>query len=932
MLLREFLSSDNNKIIITDTVSNVNKLVRDISKKTGKSISQYYPLPISRIANELIGAYNAITNPDRTYGMAEQGMLDMIMAMMLKNGEYTFLPTESKGMPISKEILRVINQIRMNKVTPEFMASTDIKIKELKQIISDYETKLLYTECYDYCLLLREAVAILKKLSLEENTVAKTLYLLPLFKGAVAGTFLTNELSALENEFMGLLKECTGMDIDAITNNESDCEISFFRSYGEANEVKKVLDEIIDNNIPFGDVAIMYPSAIYEGHLSSQCGSRGIKYAFTKGIPALNTDIIQFLISMIDFAESDYSYELIEDLIKNSIFRLSGVRKSFRTINDYGIGWKIDRYESFFKSYDALPDDHKHKDDKLIAYVGFLKKLIGIFKSTTCSGIYAGMLSVAFEYTYDADTYRIQLSDTLKNQVKVYKTFDTEIGTNLNDNLNTIRDFLESLRLSDAESSGSISIIPYGRYYTIDRNHLYVLGMSSENVEKTPTESPVLSDEELRTYITGNIDFALLRNAKRRKAFMSTLKSGVSNVTMSYSSYDSVSLLTNSPSILYLDMLEAKGIDIKNIQTVSFDVINDAIQVSANDYTDYYKLDDISPEEYAHEVPWMSSTSLQALLACPLKYYYKKIRNIPDVEFKNRTAGGWLLPYQKGNLVHHTLDRYVKAAIIDENFVKRNTTSIDMKLVDEIFEDEVEQLKLEQPYPSLDIVDDEANECYQVIIAFITALHEELNNSPENKQVINSEIDFSKHDYAGGEELEIDDAKLDCTYHILLNGSVDRMDGYIDEDNNLVLEIYDYKTGSIATKQTEIAEGIQVQHYIYAIAMLKWADEHRADLNKLFGVTFKEIKIGRVAYVFPFLDSESIDVTITVTENAEITLPKSSDEMLMLVEGRLQHDVPLKNVVGIMTDIAKDRIAEAVQLKEDHCKYCNYKNICRAYI
>lgn len=932
MLLREFLSSDNNKIIITDTVSNVNKLVRDTNKKTGNSISQYYPLPISRIANELIGAYNAIANPSKVRGIAEQGMLDMIMAMMLKQGEYTFLPTESKGMPISKEILSIINQIRMNNVTPEYVSSTDIKITELKQIITDYEAKLDETGYYDYCTLLREAVAILKKLSSEDNTKDKTLYLLPLFKGAVAGTFLTNDLSALEGEFIELLKSCTGLKIEAISPNEEDCKLSFIRSYGEANEVKKVLDEIVDKNIPFGDVAIMYPSALYEGHLSSQCGSRGINYAFTKGIPALNTDIIQLLISMIDFAESDYSYELIEDIIKNSIFRLSKARRSFRSINDYGIGWKLDRYEAFFKTYDALPDTDRHKSEENDAFTGFLKKLIGIFKNTTCSGIYLEMLNVAFEYTYDGDDYRILLSDTLKNQVKVYKTFDTEIGTNLSDNLSTIRDFLESLRLSDTESSDSISIIPYGRYYWVDRSNLYVLGMSSENVEKTPTESPVLSDEELRTYITGNIDYALLRNAKRRKAFMSTLKSGVSNVTMSYSSYDSVSLLTNSPSILLLDMLEVSGMELKDIPTVSFDVINDAVEVDTNEYTDYYKQDDITLTAYKHKVPEMSSTSLQSLLSCPLAYYYKKIRHIPDVEFKDRDASGWLLPFQKGNLVHHTLDRYVCDAIIDENFVKKNTTSINTQLVDTIFADEVEMLKAEQPYPSIDIVEDEADECYQVIIAFITALHEELNNSPEKKQIINSEIHFEGYDYAGGQILDIDGNTNNCTYHLLLNGSVDRMDGYIDSDNNLILEIYDYKTGSIDRKQKEIVEGKQVQHFIYAIAMLDWADKHRAELERIFGTTIKNIKIGKVAYIFPFLDGDAIDVTDTVADLKKITLPVGADNMLMLTEGRLQNGVSIKDVVSMMTDMANDYIMEAIENKDDHCKYCNYRNICRAHI
>lgn len=932
MLLRDFLSSDNNKIIITDTVSNVNKLVRDINKKTGKSISRYYPLPLSRIANELVGAYNAIVNPDKVRGMAEQGMLEMIMAMMLKQGEYTFLPAESKGMPISKEILRVINQIRMNETTSDFEFSKDSKITELKQIIRSYETKLDEIGCYDYCLLLRDAVVILKKLSKEENTIDKTLYLLPLFKTAVAGTFFTDGLSALENEFSELLKSCTGMDMEAIVIDEEACNFSFFRSYGEANEVRKVLDEIIDQNIPFGDVAIMYPSAIYEGYLSSQCGNKGIKYAFTRGISALNTDIIQFLVSMIDFAESDYSYELIEDLVKNSIFRLSGARKSFRSINDYGICWKIDRYESFFMTYDALPDTDKNKEEKLIAFVEFLKKLIEIFKNTTCSGIYAGMLSVAFEYTYTADPYRIQFSEVLKNQVKVYKTFDTEIGTNLKDNLNTIRDFLESLRLSDAESSDSISIIPYGRYYTIDRNHLYVLGMSGENVEKTPMESPVLSDEELRTYIDGDVDFALLRNIKRRKAFINTLKSGVSNVTMSYSSYDTVALLSNSPAILFLDMLEKAETELKNLPTVGYDVISNAISINADDFKDYYKRDDIATEEYMHEIPWMSSTSLQTLLACPLRYYYKKIMHIPDDEFQNRDASGWLLPFQKGNLVHHTLDRYVKDAIIDERFVKKNTTSIDTKLLDAIFEDEIERLKLEQPYPSLDIVEYEADECYQAIVEIITALHDELNNSPNKKQVISSEIYFEQHDYAGGSEQEIDDKKLDCTYHILLNGSVDRMDGYIDENDNLILEIYDYKTGGISTKQKEIEEEKQIQHYVYAIAMLDWADKHRMELNKLFGVNFKDIRIGKVVYVFPFDDLSIIDVTASVTENDQITLPQSADGMLMLTEGCLQHNIGLKDVVAMMTDVAKERIRTASENKDDHCKYCNYKNICRAYL
>ena len=94
-------------------------------------------------------------------------------------------------------------------------------------------------------------------------------------------------------------------------------------------------------------VMLLYPNGIYENLLRGKLDAAGFSYAFPCGTHAASEDYICFLLSMIDFAESDYDYRNLEKLITNPVCKLPGKYRSYRKVLREGIGWGKDRYLFF---------------------------------------------------------------------------------------------------------------------------------------------------------------------------------------------------------------------------------------------------------------------------------------------------------------------------------------------------------------------------------------------------------------------------------------------------------------------------------------------------------------------------------------------------------------------------------------------------------
>ena len=91
------------------------------------------------------------------------------------------------------------------------------------------------------------------------------------------------------------------------------------------------------------------------------------------------------------------------------------------------------------------------------------------------------------------------------------------------------------------------------------------------------------------------------------------------------------------------------------------------------------------------------------------------------------------------------------------------------------------------------------------------------------------------------------------TYSMPIDGSIDRLDGYMD-GNILKLRIVDYKTGRLESKREEVSLGIQIQHYMYAMAAIDYlkSDKGKDRLNQIFGSVPSEYEFESICYAFPY--------------------------------------------------------------------------------
>jgi ATP-dependent helicase/DNAse subunit B len=949
------------RLLITDRVSNINRLIRRGNRYNNEDMVDCHVLSITQVAQELVYAYSALYEPGVNYRFISPAMSAMIMQVILGNTETEYIPKSSKCNKTAAEILRIFDQIRLNYATPEFEQGTEPRLSELRSLMKQYEERLSEKNELDYPALIDKAIACIKDIAAKANIAGNLPFFLPkLNDKAEVSCLFFSELFAKEKEFVSTLEtvfeSAYGKKFNDITNDGSSTageNYHFFESYGAANEVRYVAEKIENNKKSFGDVIVIYASDVYENLLRAEFESRGIKYTFPNGIHASSENYIALMLDMIAFVKEDYSYEALDKVIKNPIFNLKGAARSYRKILQEGIGWGKSRYVDFIKRFNERPaseedltQDKKERNEELSAFARFLNDLISVFEEKSseksCQQIFEGLVKVANSYSYKADACRIAMSQSLKGQARVFS-----LASNVNDidgKLQLIIDFLGELRYETGERPDAVMVVPYGSAHITDRKAMFVLGLSNDNIAPTRAESPVFTDEQLRRYAKGHVLDSTMRNALSREAFEKTLSFFEGDdVYLGYSDYDTVGLLDNSPSILYSDLLAKAGKSESDIEKVGYSLIKGAVKVSAKDTYDAYLPAGNKPEDDAETTSadgadkkensdtmtpaYFSASSIQTLLYCPLQYYYRKIRRIPDIQYVERRPDRWLMPNQKGNLFHHTMEEYATKALIENA-----KTSKDEALLLEIYERHLEEMKKEQPCPSDVIYEAEKEECYQALLSYAGSLHEHINEPGKGRKVLGCEVEFTEFPYSGGNVYtdETGVSTIDATYDIRLSGSADRVDGYV-EDGVLNIEIIDYKTGSSSYKQNEIDEGIQIQHFVYAMAVKAWAKEHIKELEKRFGAPVASCRISSMKYEFPFGDvGENIDVSNAVRDE-ELVFPDELDQVLAMTIGNIQHERSAA-AFDFMEKYAEAKLEEAVEKKIDHCKYCSYAQICRTRI
>ncbi|WOO87588.1 PD-(D/E)XK nuclease family protein [Mollicutes bacterium LVI A0039] len=281
----------------------------------------------------------------------------------------------------------------------------------------------------------------------------------------------------------------------------------------------------------------------------------------------------------------------------------------------------------------------------------------------------------------------------------------------------------------------------------------------------------------------------------------------------------------------------------------------------------------------------LSYTSINDFYKCSYKYYLNHVLRIKNGKFDSRKV-------VIGNIIHHVLENLdklttIKAselrAMIDQYIVDNQLA---VTIVDSIYFDKVSEfLELVCTYMKQEELQSEFNL---------------INRESNYEMVINAQVS--------------------------LIGKIDKILSRV-EGEDLIVEIYDYKTGSLDVNLDHIEYGLNMQNLIYFL-LLKDYYKNEAGEEILYGTYQQQIK-PKILYD----DQDPLDLMMikgySMKKNENIFIRKEKvisqstvDQLLETVSEKVTSAAD--NIVNNNFEINP----KIIQGKNVSCEYCPYLNIC----
>lgn len=928
---KAFFEIEGRKILLSDTVSVGNAIRRKTNIFDSLDTKNVTTLSPYDIARELVLAYEAIKNPGCEFLILENDAAAYYLDEVIADNRPAFIPERSLTIATVVNIYKTLSDIRLFSKTAEYerdSAVESMKACQVQKLIDEYELKLQSENLYDRPAVFKKAISILDS----DTGEIPVDILIPWISNCTIGDLETNQRKGIEEEFTCLIKKIAGMNYavectmvefmpySGVEESKNNVTWNFFKAYGQVNEISHAIEIILNEaNGAFDKYNIFYTSADYENFIVGLLEFSHIPYVFSSGFHAKNTSIVQLMLSLLDFIDSDYELEKLRPVIQNKALTYNLTFKDTRGINpgkgfseaiNAGIGWGLDRYKRYLASPQVVLamaelDKLNEEEPSVIntaCFARFLERIIDVFdEKNTIAEVYSKLLKLVKDYTFTKSTEYRELMGVLKEQCRV---FDRLLGTRcplMKDKIAYIREYLDKLTFEKRNGEVAVNISSIGGFSVLERENNFFLGLGAKQFAVNNIESAVMSDAEMEKYLSGaNLPLAGEKNIKRQQQFkntLCTLKEG--KIYAGYCNYNTVDLRENAPSVIYMELL---GSDTDG-ETISYDFVGSDVVVDTKEYIEildaYLDGKNKDDAEEKFEAPktvsnmqtteaLMSASALQKLLECPLKYYYSAIKklSIPTKRVKN--GHEWLPPMDRGNLFHRVAEEYMRQAMPP---ARPLSDKIDETLFDAIWNKQIAQMEAEVPWTSDAVKNKEQEEYREITHAYLEQMHIDWHaDYSEGKkwEIIGCELDFEPEDNIiyedDGADIVIKVKDADGTiqtetyqsspypYKIhFRKGQIDRLDGYVDEKGILQLRIIDYKTGSIESKFEEIEECIQIQHYVYALAALMHIRKLRAhdksldaSLPNIFDrfPNISGVDFDRIAYEFPFekTDKNALEV------------------------------------------------------------------------
>ena len=787
-----------------------------------------------------------------------------------------------KSFGAANKLLEVINDYRLN----DNDIFSSLTKADYKTLLSDYEAYLSNISLVDYVISLKKISSISRS---ESIYLLSDISLRPLEKNVLNQIF-SNRIYQVEDEPHELT-------IDNI-----------YEVYGQYGEVLNVLNYIEENNIPVGDVEVLYTDSVFENLIKGTCDSRKIPYTL-KTNHAKMTNIVSFINDTLDYIKSDYQYELLEKVLSNQGLNPLYLKEFYQTISfpKYIVGYSLERSKEFLNVY---------KGEKKIK--NFYELFESIFRVVDNNFLdYEVLLKVAVTYLSANKEIEV-LSSKLEELNHIFLHED-----DFNKKIDIIQKELESLSYSEKDMKGYLSFSPISRSFTL-KPYIFVIGMNQNLLVGDDVENAFIDDldkfeNDLRD--DKNIHLSKFQKKKKLENLKYYLSHSDSRIILSYSSDDKINLKDMTEGVYLLDyskpLPEVNKVNAYQIQkdnlkfpsTKNKEILEEVEQdydngefkeVEEKETKDSYEeIQKEEPVEHIEEAkPFtLSPSAVKNLLECPFTFYYSKVLNIISVQFPELNESVWLEANSKGTLFHRVMQLYFNRYI---------NKKIDFNL--EIFEKcfnkaKEEALKL-NPINNEYITEKEIEDLHKAANDYLI----EVINSNQFAlyRVLANEFDLKEYHLSYGKKCE----------NLFFSGEVDRVDGYVHE-GVLHLRVVDYKTG----KYHEKGKSGYYQHVLYSYIL-----ESILLDNNPFNLEYDKVVVDSFIYDYPFDESKRKNEYPREEFDSDSTDYKDVFAAIdMFVVPFLKND---KNYIQKMMRYFNDNYIEASEREANTCQYCRYHKEC----
>ena len=667
--------------------------------------------------------------------------------------------------------------------------------------------------------------------------------------------------------------------------------------YGIYNEILNVLSIIKNNKYSINECEIIYTSDIYENLIRGSLDANRIDYSIAN-CHAKSTNIVTFMLDIINYIQNDYKYELLENILKNKGLNDIYLKEFYKTLSftDYIVGFGRNRTIEF------LNDDNRFNNKNNIKE--FLNDLLSFGDNNNFD--YQKFLDFIFKYLNNG--MEIQILANKLNNIKY-------LLAESNDKILTLKDELISLRYSE-KNENSLQISLLSKTFSL-KKYIFIIGLSQNYISGSNVENPyIINLDEYINNLGNNKNLHILANLKNRniEALDYYINYSNSYIYLSYPYFNKIDFRPSAPSVYYMNkggivFDESNGInlyDISKNNTIFDNIILEAKNIEIKEEYDNGKIGELideknhldinilehNPKKYYETNDYhLSPSSLQTLFKCPFEYYYNKILRIPEPSYPSLDEGRWMDKNAKGTFFHEVLELYALKALKKENYLD----SFNQIIFDNSFDVALNNAIKLNPIKNKDIANIDILEVKDLAIRKINEILEDFKKT--NYRVLDCEYDLSKTGFNHN--------------GISFNGSIDRVDGKII-DNILHIRLIDYKTGTYHKKD----ENKYLQHAIYSVCL-------RDSANKLFGYDYDKIIVDEFIYDYAF------DGRNNKYSNNEINI--EIDKTLNLMDLLLLpyiNDNKCKDVFEKYFDEKNIILNKSDEHTKTLCGYCSFKNIC----